>query len=483
MNQTWSVIPKPKGASEISAKWVFKITRNPDNSVDKYKARLVARGFIQREGRDFKEVFAPVVRMDSIRLLFSICVQYDLDYIQFDIATAFLNGTIEEVLYLKPPEGVTVPEGCTLKLNKSLYGLRQAPRAWNTTFTSMLKEFNLKPTDSDACVSVGDNYTYLAIYVDDGVIFGKDKESINRVLDYMRQHFNVKIISNSCFIGVEVKRYPNAIMLHQGAYIKRMLTRYGMENCKGAKSPLEAGHMLNYPELMEKAVLDDIPYAAAVGSLLYCALATRPDITHSLSLLSKYTKAPREAHWKAIKRVFRYLQATSNYGLLYRKIDSNLTLDCYTYADWGGDQSSRRSMSGMVLFLGTAPVSYHSQQQLCVALSTTEAEYIAASDSVKSLIWVKRFLKELGITEVKQARILCDNQGALKLIRNPEFHRRTKHIDIRFHFIRDQFLRKVFEPEYICTEEQKADLFTKALTVEKFCHFRKQIGCIQMPEN
>jgi len=330
----------------------------------------------------------------------------------------------------------------------------------------MPKEFNLKPTDSDACVFVGDNQIYLAIYVDDAVIFGEDKESINRVIDYMRQHFNVKIISNPCFIGVAVKRYPEALMLHQGAYIKRMLARYGMENCKGAKSLLETHHVLRSPELMERPVLDDIPYAAAVGTLLYCALATRPDIAHSLSLLSKYTKAPRKAYWKVIKRVFRYLQATSNYGLPYSKIESNLTLGCYTDAYWGGDQSSRRSMSGMVLFLETVPVSYHSQQQLCVALSTTEAGYIAASDRVKSLIWVKRFTKELGITKAEQAKTLSDNQGALKLIRNPEFHSRTKHIDIRFHFIRDQFLREVFEPQYICTEEQIANLFTKALAVE-----------------
>lgn len=481
-NKTWEIVPRSRDVNEISAKWIFKVKHDSRGNVERYKARLVARGFTQVEGVDYNEIFAPVVRMDSVRLLISLSVQFDLKYRQFDIATAFLNGEIEEELYLIPPEGLKVAEGYTCRLRKSLYGLKQSPRCWNTKFAEMLKIFDMKQTTSDPCVYVATepDLIYLAIYVDDGLVFAKSQKIIDRLFGYLTKHFEVRIVDSSCFIGVEIRdcrSSDGSIYLNQRGYIKRTLERFNMLDCKAVSTPIETGHSLNKPEVLEGDILTGIPYAEAVGSLMYCALATRPDLAQSLSILSKYNSCPREQHWQGVKRVLRYLKGTLDFGLAYRKVNEPRII-CYTDADWAGDHANRRSISGMVSFLSSGPISYKSQQQPVVALSTTESEYIAAAIAVKELIWLQRFISELKAPIPTGATLKCDNQSAIKLIRNPEFHQRTKHIDIRYHFIKERYLDKCFEPEYVDTHSQKADIFTKPLSADKFQNLRDMISCI-----
>lgn len=211
-------------------------------------------------------------------------------------------------------------------------------------------------------------------------------------------------------------------------------------------------------------------------------MATRPDLAHALSVLSKYTSAPREQHWQAVKRVMRYLQATCNYGLLYQPVKEPRVI-CYTDADYGGDHQNRKSTSGVVTMINTAPITYKSKQQDIVTLSTTEAEYVACTFGVKDLIWIERFIRELQAPLSRKAILFCDNQSAIRLIKNPEFHERTKHIDIRYHFIRDTYASGLFDLEYIQSDIQKADVFTKALTSEKHNMFRSSIGCVQNDES
>lgn len=484
-NSTWLIVPKTRNTKEITAKWVFKVKSDTDGKVDRFKARLVARGFSQQQGVDYKEIFSPVVRTDSIRLLFSVCAQYDLEYAQFDITTAFLYGNIEEELYIKPPEGLSVPAGSTCKLQKSLYGLKQAPRCWNTKFSQMLQIFNMRPSSADPCVYIADGKErlYLALYVDDGLLFAETKHSIDRLLGYLTKHFKVKTLDSSCFIGIEIKRNRDkkSVFLHQSAYVNRMLAKFNMADAKGVKTPLEVSHELNKAEKLAEEVVSNVPYAEAIGSLLYCAMATRPDIAYPLSVLSKYTSQPRAAHWQAVKRVLRYLKETSNFGIVFQRVKEP-ALVCFSDADWAGDHQNRRSTSGLVSFLNTGPISFRAQQQPVVALSTTEAEYIAATLAVKDLIWIKRFIDELKLPVKTKGRLLCDNQSALKLMKNPEFHQRSKHIDIRFHFIREKYEQGIFELDYICTEKQKADVFTKALSVDKFRTLRNSIGCISLSD-
>lgn len=483
-NGTWEIVPKPENIKELSVKWIFKIKTHANGQIDRYKARLVARGFTQTEGVDYNDIFAPVVRMDSIRLLFSICVQKGLEFVQFDIATAFLNGHIEEDLYMRPPEGLSVPEGHTLKLVRSLYGLKQAPRCWNLKFDNMLKIFNMKHTQSDPCVYVSNDPEpiYLALYVDDGLIFAKDKRTLSRMIGYLTKHFKVKTVTTSCFIGVEIlhNREEDFVFLHQRGYVEKLLSKFNMTDAKGAATPLEVNHTLNHPNTLNGETIDNIPYPEAIGGLLYCALATRPDIAHAVAILSQHCKSPKAEHWQGIKRVLRYLKHTKEYGLRYKRVD-NPRLICYTDADWGGDKSDRRSMSGMVTFLTSGPISYKSQKQQSVALSTAEAEYVSASLGAQELIWLKNFLKELKFSCESDINLMCDNQSAIRLIKNPEGHKRAKHIDLRYHFIREKYQEGIFKPIYVPTNNQKADIFTKALSSDKFISLRNSIGCTAIP--
>jgi len=478
-NGTWQIVPKPEKCKEISSKWVFRIK---DDGT--HKARLVARGFTQVAGVDYDEIFAPVVRMDSVRLLFAIAAQQDLKYAQFDITTAFLYGSISEELYMAPPPGLDLGPEKTLRLHRSLYGLKQAPRCWNSRFTNLLKKFQLAQSVSDPCVFISDNddTLYLAVYVDDGLIFASRQETIDSLIGYMRKEFEVRLIKSNCFIGIEIARDPDSstIFLHQASYIRRIIERFNLKNCKTAATPIELNHPLNRPEVLQTKILEDVPYPEIIGSLLYCCMGTRPDISYALSVLSKYSSSPRNAHWEAAKRVVRYLKETINHGLIFSKAD-NPKLTCFTDADWAGDQSNRRSTSGMVTMINRGPISYHAKQQSVVALSTCEAEYIAGCTAVQELVWLRRFLKELKVPYGQNTVLKCDNQSAVKLIKNPEFHKRSKHIEIRFHYIREQFSKKEFNVEYVQTENQLADIFTKALTAEKHDKLCTMIGCVASP--
>lgn len=479
-NETWELVPRRANMREITAKWIFKIKN--DSEGKRYKARLVARGFSQREGADYSEIFAPVVRMDSVRLLFSLTAQLNLKFKQFDITTAFLNGEIAEELYLSPPEGLKISVNQTCRLKRSLYGLKQAPRCWNAKFTQRLKAYGMFATLSDPCVYVTkkEPIIYLALYVDDGLVFGQEDSDIYHLLEYLKKHFKVKEINSSCFLGLEIARAPDgSIFLHQTKYIERVLHKYNMADCKGKPTPLEAGHALNKPETLKDSIIEGIPYAELVGSLLYCSIATRPDISYPLSVLSKYTSQPREIHWQALKRVVRYLSETRTFGLSFQQVEDPKLL-CYTDADYAGDHQNRRSTSGMVTFLASGPIGYKAQQQSTVALSTTEAEYIASAIAAKELVWLQRFLEELNVELRHSPELLCDNQSALRLIKNPEFHQRSKHIDVAYHYVRDKYEEGLFVLNYVSSEEQKADIFTKAFTTSRFRDLRDAISCVKV---
>ena len=480
-NRIWRIVPKEPGIKEISSRWVFKVKYNADGRVDRLKARLVARGFAQTKGIDYQEVFSPVVRLDSVRLLFSICAQNELKFAQFDVVTAFLNGSIEEDIYLKPPEGLSVPENSTCKLNKSLYGLKQSSRCWNVEFSKAMDEFKFVRSQSDPCVYIGamPETIYMALYVDDGLVFARSKRTIDKLLTMLGEKFQVKTVNSSCFIGVEiVQRSDGSIFLHQRGYIERVLDKYGMADSKSKATPSEVGHQLNDVKDSEQEAVDSTIYSQAVGSLLYCAQATRPDVLYATAVLAKYSKQPKTAHWNALKRVLRYLKGSTGIGLSYSKVSNDqMRIRCCTDADWAGDKSSRKSMSGLVAFVASGPMSFKSQQQSVVALSTMEAEYIAASYAVAEIIRLSRFIQELKIESSGKPILLCDSQSAIRLIKNPEFHRRSKHIDIRYHFIRDHYERGDFEINYLETENQPADIFTKSLPGGRFERSRTMIGC------
>lgn len=464
-NRTWVVMDHPHDKTAMSTKWVFKVKMHTDGTVDRFKARLVARGFEQRAGFDYRETFAPVAKYETIRTLVALAAQDDLIIRQFDITTAFLYGTLEDDVYIKPPEGMELESGKALKLMKGLYGLKQAPRVWNEEFTKQVEKLGFEATKSDPCLfNHQTRKILLCIYVDDGLVLARQESDLAYVLDNLMKVFEMKTVTNSTFVGLRIQRYNLGYIIHQVPYTRYILEKYRMDDCRSVTAPLIPGHRLTEVSSEDKNI--ECPYREAIGALMYLATKTRPDILYATTLLAKFCEQPKDKHWLAVKRLMRYLRGTENTFLKFER-QSTLGLCVYTDADWGSDALNRKSITGTLITMAGGPVIFRSSQQGLVAMSTTEAEFVAAAESVRDAVWLQSLLKELKI-EHDPTELKCDSQTAIRLINNPEFPRRTKHIDIKFHFIRDLMKKGHFKLQYIPTDKQLADFLTKALPRDQF---------------
>lgn len=456
-NKTWTLVNRPKNEKLIDNKWVFKVKKNPDDSVDRYKARLVARGFTQEYGVNYFETFSPVVRFTSIRIILAIASNRNMHLKQFDIKTAFLNGDLNEEVYMKQPIGFSDGSDKVCKLNKSLYGLKQASRCWNRKFKHFIQTFGFVECKSDPCVFVSyrdKKLIILAIHVDDGLVVADDQQCISLVIKHLQDHFEVKSMDVGCFLGVQIEREENgSIFIHQSAYIKKVLSKFEMSDCSSVVMPSDPNQQIHKFEDSQKS---SYPYRELVGSLMYLAIATRPDIAHAVGIVSRYLENPTLVHETAAKRILRYLKGTINHGIYFQKSDSKILMG-FSDADYAGDLETRRSTSGYIFMVNNSVVSWGSERQKSVSLSTTESEYIAASNAVRELIWLRVFLNELLPEKLDQVNFFMDNQSAIRLVKNPEFHKRTKHIDVRYHFVREKYEEKLFSLNYISTEKMIAD--------------------------
>lgn len=472
-NKTWDLVELPSDRRAIKNKWIYKIKTKPDGTIDRYKARLVVKGCSQKANIDYTETFSPVARFESIRILISAACANDYEIYQFDIKTAFLYGDLEEDVYMEQPEGFNDGSGRVCKLRKSLYGLKQAPRQWNTQFDKFLHKFGLIKSQNDPCIYVAPKRAlYLALYVDDGLVIGKSIETIKKLLDTMNKEYETTYLEAKCYLGIEIERDRKArkLRLHQLAYIRAVLKKFEMENCNPVGVPAESHQVLtrNEDENGISISTTDRPYRQLIGSLMYLAVGTRADIAFAVSTLSQFLENPSELHWKAAKRVLRYLAGTCNMGIEYRSSNMANILTAYSDADYGTCSDTRKSISGVILILNNGPVIWFSRKQGVVATSTTYAEYIAVYDATKEIVWTRRVLQELGLHQVKPTTLYCDNMAAEQLVKNPTFHRRTKHFDIKFHYTRDIVKQRDLLVEHIASNEQLADILTKPLTREKF---------------
>lgn len=472
-NQTWELVSPPDDRKVIDNKWVYKIKGSSTNEPDLFKARLVVRGFSQVKGLDYEETFSPVARFSSIRTVFSLAAHKSYKIKNFDIKTAFLNGTLKENIFMKQPKGFEDGTGRVCKLQRSLYGLKQASRVWNEKFTSFLRSFHLETSKADPCVFVG-NDIIMAIYIDDGIIAAKDDNKIQAVINFLRKEFAVKVFEAKFFLGFEIfYKTDGTIFINQQCFADKIVSKFGMMNANTVSTPADT-FAFEMVEDNETSSSTNFPYRAAVGSLMYLAVGTRPDISYALGVVSRYMENPKEVHIKALKRIIRYVKGTRNYGIAFNS-NSLYTFESYSDADYAGDRNTRRSTSGYICFLGDGPISWCSQQQRCVALSTTESEYIAAAEAAKEISWLKLLFDDIRCS-YQNSTLFMDNQSAIRLVKNPEFHKRTKHVDVKYHFIREKYTQKVFDIEYVSTELQKADIFTKSLPKERFQILRKMIG-------
>lgn len=475
-NQTWELVDLPKGKKTIGLKWIFKIKFNEDGSIHKHKARLVAKGYSQQPGIDFTETYAPVARIETIRTVLAMAAQLELQVYQLDVKSAFLNGEIEEEVYVDQPEGFMTKglEEKVCHLKKALYGLKQAPRAWNSKINGYFIESGFKRSLSESSLyvkNVGNDFLVLCLYVDDLIYFGTNPNLVEEIKKNMMEKFAMSDLGSiSYFLGIQVKQSPGRIFLSQEKYIEDLLKKFNMSHCKPISTPMALNEKLHVNDDAEK--IDPTTYRKLVGSLLY--INTRPDITHAVSLLSRFMNEPSKIHLSSAKRILRYLKGTKDHGIEFKKEDC-CKLVGYTDSDWAGSVDDRKSTSGYIFCLGTKVISWSSKKQKSVALSSAEAEYIAATDAACEGVWLRRILKDLKFEQKEPTTIFCDNMSTIAMTKNPVFHARSKHIELRHHFIRELVNEKEISMEFINTNNQPADFLTKAVTSEKFEKFKRQV--------
>jgi hypothetical protein len=396
-----------------------------------------------------------------------------------DVKSAFLNGNIEEEVYVAQPPGFEDAKkpDMVYKLKKALYGLKQAPRAWYDTLRDFLisKGFKSGSLDPTLFTKYYDDALFICqIYVDD-IIFGCTNKKYSEEFAFlMSEQYQMSMMGElKFFLRLQIRQQRNGTFISQEKYLKECLKKFGMQDCKGIKTPMPTNGHLGPDENGKD--YDQKVYRSMIGSLLYLC-ASRPDIMLSVCMCARYQAAPKESHHQAVKRILRYLAHTPTLGLWYPK-GSKLDLVGYSDSDYAGDRVDRKSTSGTCHFLGRSLVCWSSKKQNCVSLSTAEAEYIAAGACCSQLLWMKRTLKDYGIN-LKKVPLLCDNESAIKISQNPVQHSRTKHIEIRYHFLRDHVLKGDIVISHVKTEDQLADIFTKPLDEKRFSALRCELNIL-----
>lgn len=483
--KTWDVVERPAGKNIVGCKWVFRIKKDADGRIEKYKARLVARGFTQVYGVDYTETFAPVAKMASLRTILAIATRNNWPIEVFDFNSAFLNGELDEEIYMQLPPGF---EGYDLRkfvarLRKALYGLKQGGRTWYKALWRALEELGFKRAEYDHGVFFAKSaagIVVLAIHVDDCTITGTTR----KLLDDYKVRINARYAMTdlgpiSWLLGIQVTRnmQNRTITLSQRSYIESIIARFNFTDAKPLAIPMDPNVAFSKDDCPktedEIAKMRRIPYREAIGSLMYASVGTRPDIAFAVSTLSQFLDNPGPVHWEAVKRIFRYLVGTKDWGLTLG--GGKEGLEGFTDAD-GASQEHRRAISGYAFIMDGGAISWSSRKQELVTLSTTEAEYVAATHAAREAIWLRHFIGEVFSPLTDPTTLHCDNQSAVAIATNGNFHARTKHIDIRYHFIRyvveDKSIRLIYCP----TDDMTADTFTKALPSAKAKHFAAALG-------
>ena len=487
-SNTWKLVELPKDRKAISCRWVFKLKMRTNGTIERYKARLVARGFSQVHGVDYEETFAPVAKFKSIRVVLAIASILKYTVHQMDVKTAFLNGDLNEDIYMNVPEGLNVRPGLVCKLQKSLYGLKQSPRAWYEKLNSYLVSIQFKRCKSDNAIYTldkGSSRVIMVVYVDDLLIVTGDKRLMSDIKTQLKAKFEMSDMGPvNTYLGIQISQCEKSgsITLNQESYFQNVLKKFKMNDCNIIGTPLDVNGKLTKEMCaksdIEKSEVIHLPYQSLIGSLMYGMVGTRPDIAFAVGVLSKYASNFGKAHWQAGKRVLRYLQGTKALPIRYKGQLEDLQLICYCDADYASDTDSRRSVTGYVVMLANAPVSWKSVQQKTVALSTMEAEYMAIGEAVREVKYLRQLMNELGCCQQGPTRIFSDSMSAIELAKNAKHHERSKHIDVRHHFIQECIDQGDVVLHYVNTKENVADLLTKGLSRDRTTAFLGQLGMI-----
>lgn len=479
-NGTWDLCELPKDRTAIGSKWVFKKKTSPDGTVKSFKARLVAQGFSQKFGSDYDLVFAPVVRQTTFRLLLSIAAKENFHVRHFDAKTAFLNGELKETIFMKQPPGF-VEEGkenhvCLLR--RSIYGLKQSARIWNKAIHQVLLDAGYTQSKNDPCLytySLKGKFCFVLIYVDDLIIASKYTELMSACEEILNAKFKIKNLGEiQNYLGLQIKRNENGdFAINQAEYILKVINDFGLANAKISEVPIN----ISYGKGAESEMLiNNEKYRQLIGCLLYISVNTRPDISASVSILAQKVSNPNEEDWNELKRVLKYLKGTANLSLLLGKSKNNTDLVGYADANWAENRIDRKSNSGYVFSYLGGTVSWSCKRQSCVSISSTEAEFIALSEACKEAHWIRRLLEDFNRPISTSTNIFEDNQSCLKLIKEEKLSGRSKHIDVRYYFVKDYIEKGFVDCTYCPTENMVADLLTKPLPASRIKMLRSECG-------
>ncbi|GJW20489.1 retrovirus-related pol polyprotein from transposon TNT 1-94 [Tanacetum coccineum] len=462
-----------------------KNKRDEENTIIRNKSRLVAKGYAQKEGIDFEESFAPVARLEAVRLFIAYAAHKSFTVYQMDVKTAFLYGPLKEEVYVNQPDGFVDPyhPDKVYRLKKALYGLKQAPRAWYDELSNFLvsKGFSKGSIDPTLFITKhGEDILLVQIYVDD-IIFGSTNPKLSkRFGKLMHSKFDMSMMGElKFFLGIQIHQSPRGIFINQAKYAQEILKKHGMTSCDSIGTPMATKHL---DADLSGTPVDQTKYRSMVGALMYLT-ASRPDIVHATCYCARYQAKPTEKHLIAVKRIFWYLKDSINMGLWYPK-DTGFELTAFSDSDHAGCLDSRKSTSGGIQFLGGDKlVSWSSKKQDCTSMSSAEAEYVSLSACCAQVLWLRTQLTDYGF-HFDKIPMYCDSKAAIAISYNRVQHSRTKHIDVRYHFIKEQVEKGIVELFFVETEYQLADLFTKALTEDWSMYLVRRLGmrCLTLDE-
>jgi hypothetical protein len=504
-NGTFSFVDPPDyKINPVKTKWIGKVKRRADGEVERFKGRLVAKGFTQVYGCDYFETFAPVVRAQTLRTTLALTAIHNLRTSVIDIDTAFLNGVLDEEVYIKTPDGFwdlmqeidprlrqhlddRYPNGrFVIRLAKGLYGLKQSAKVWNDNLNDHLLSRSFQRSKADPCAYYKQldkvNFVIVLTYVDDIVITATRQQSIDEEITAFKNRYRIKELGViSWLLGMHVERTKDgSIKIDQHLYIEALVARFANYMPQhGPKLPTSEPTLLQAnlspdPGSEESAKMNAYPYANLVGALLYASTMTRPDIAFAVSQVARFMANPAPEHWSAAIKILAYLRNTSTVGLMYKR-NGSPDLQGYVDASYAACLDTSRSTTGFVFTLAGGPVSWQSKRQSTVALSTAEAEYMALCDGTKEALFMRQILADIGFKPTKPTALLEDNKAAILMTAKPIHHQRSKHIHVRFHFTREAVERGEIKIEYVNTSAQLADYLTKALPKDAFLKCRGEL--------
>ncbi|WZZ03311.1 hypothetical protein YC2023_089232 [Brassica napus] len=485
-NDTWYESELPKGKKAVTSRWIFTIKYKADGKIERKKSRLVARGFTQTYGEDYIETFAPVAKLHTIRIVLSLAVNLGWGLWQMDVKNAFLQGELEDEVYMHPPPGLEhlVKRGNVLRLKKAIYGLKQSPRAWYNKLSTTLNGRGFKKSELDHTLftlTTPSGMIALLVYVDDIIITGSDKEGIIATKEFLKSMFEIKDLGEmKYFLGIEICRSKEGLFMSQRKYTLDLLKGAGAYGGKTARMPMEDGYKVPREGEIEdsKPYQDPKLYRKLVGKLIYLTI-TRPDICFAVNQVSQHMQVPKEHHWRMVERILMYLNGSPDQGV-WMGCNGSTEVVGYCDADWAGDRADRRSTTGYCTFIGGNLVTWKSKKQKVVSCSSAEAEYRAMLKLNNELVWIKGILKHLEIDQATPMTMHCDNQAAIHIASNSVFHERTKHIEVDCHKVRQMIILGVILPCYTRSEDQLADVFTKAARQKTMESIHIRLGLIDL---